>query len=243
MIINDINVIKAKFKNKDSFTTQDLVEELEKYFPNPINENTIKSKIHSLKEKGIIHNVARGLYSLAKTKQQYLPEVSPEARALHKSVQQELPYTALCIIDTKWFNEFMLHQVFKTYLIIEVEKEATATVFNRLTEQDKKSFINPGSEIFEHYINNTENVIIVKSLISESPLIELGDIKAPSLEKLLVDCLCDKEIYGAQYQEANVIFRNAFEKYNVNINKLKRYARRRNKVTEITQLLNKNKQG
>lgn len=213
---------------------------LEKLYPG-INESTRKWKIHDLKEKGIIRNVMRGIYSLAEQRQSYLPDISTEAEELYKNIRQELPYAELSIAHTGWFNEFMLHQVFKTYLIIEVEKEATTTVFNRLSEQDKKVFLNPGREIFEYYIANTENPIIVKSLISESPLIEMADIKVATLEKLLVDCICDTEIYSAQYQEASTIYNNAMEKYQVNTSRLQRYSKRRNRVFETSNLINRDK--
>ena len=43
--------------------------------------------------------------------------------------------------------------------------------------------------------------------------------------------ICQTEIYVAQ--EAENIFKGAIEKYNVNLNKLIRYARYRNKATAI----------
>ncbi len=241
MITNYINAIREQFKGKSSFSKKELVKVLAKFYPDT-NENTLKWKIYDLKEKGVIQHLARGLYSLTEQKGPYLPEISLEAKELYKNIQRELPYTQLSIADTRWFNEFMLHQVFRTYVIIEIEKDAAVTVFNRLSEQGKKAFLNPGSKVFELYIINTEEPIIIKPLISESPLIDLGDIKVASLEKLLVDCICDKEIYGAQYEEAHNIFKNTLEKYNVNISKLKRYARRRNRIVEINELIKRNKQ-
>ena len=50
---------------------------------------------------------------------------------------------------------------------------------------------------------------------------------------MLLDMICQTEIYGAQEAEAENIFKGAIEKYNVNLNKLIRYARYRNKATEI----------
>jgi hypothetical protein len=127
--------------------------------------------------------------------------------------------------------------MFRTYLIIEVEKDAMLTVFNRLSEWGKKAFLNPTSEIFEYYIVNTEEAIIIKPLISESPLMELENVKTATLEKLLVDCISDKVIYGSPNQEISGIFENAISKYALNLSKLSRYASRRNKITEINALL------
>lgn len=241
MKINDVNTITLELGNKERFSKIELQNVLEMLYPAK-NKNTLRWKIHNLKEKGVIHHVTRGVYTLAGQKRSYLPDIPTEAKELYKSIRQEFPYTEISVAHTGWFNEFMLHQVFRTYPVIEVEKEAAASVFNRLSEQGKKVFLDPDREIFDHYISHAENPIIVKPLISESPLVELDDIKIASLEKLLVDCICDTEIYSAQYQEADSIFENVMEKYAVNIGRLKRYARRRSKMEKITAFINKNNQ-
>jgi predicted transcriptional regulator of viral defense system len=239
LIINDINTISTAFKNRTSFTKNDLLKVLQEIYPETTT-NTIKWKIHDLKEKGVIRHLTRGVYSLTENKRSYAPDIPEEARKIYNDIRQELPYTDLSISYTGWFNEFMLHQVFRTYLIIEVEKEATPTVFKRLIELSDEVFLNPRKEMFEYYIANTENPIIIKPLISESPLIEVDQIRVASLEKLLVDCICDTEVYGAQYQEATAIFENAMEKYTINTGRIRRYARRRNRSVEIAGFLNKN---
>jgi hypothetical protein len=241
LITKDINTITLELGNKGHFSQTQLQNLLGKLYPAK-NKNTLRWKIHDLKDKGIIHHVTRGVYTLTAQKRSYLPEIPAEAKELYKSIRQELPYTELSMAYTEWFNEFMLHQAFRKYLVIEVEKEAAASVFNRLSEQGKKVFLDPGREIFDYYISHVENPIIVKPLISESPLVELDDIKIASLEKLLVDCICDTEVYSAQYQEADSIFENAMEKYAVNIGRLKRYARRRNKMKKIAAFININNQ-
>lgn len=240
LITNNINKIKSIFQNKSSFSQKELLDRLETLYP-ATNLNTLKWKIYDLKEKGVIHSVAKGVYTLTRQKQPYQPDISLEAVDLDKRIRKELPYAELSIAHTSWLNEFMVHQVFRTYLIIEVPKEATMTIFNRLTEWGKKAFLNPTKEVVEYYITNTEDAIIIKPLISESPLMELNNIKVPTLEKLLVDCISDRVIYGAQHQEASDIFENAMKKYALNLSKLKRYAGRRNKMEEINDLLEKDK--
>jgi len=234
--INDLNTIKQAFQNKGNFSRRELQNTLEALYPET-NQNTLKWKIYDLKAKGIIHAVTKGIYTLAQPKRPYQPDIPLEALALYKEIQKELPYTELSIAHTSWLNEFMVHQVFRTYLIIEIQKEATTTLFNRLTEWGKKAFLNPTPEVMEYYISNTEDAIIIKPLISESPLLELDNIKVPTLEKLLVDCISDRIVYGAQHEEAAGIFENAVKEYALNLNKLKRYAGRRNKMEEIVQLL------
>jgi hypothetical protein len=99
--------------------------------------------------------------------------------------------------------------------------------------------LNPKADVFTNYISTSENVVIVKSLISESPLYEDEGIPIASMEKLLIDIICDKEVYSAQNQEAEFIFKNAAAKYNISTARLKRYATRRNKLSEFKNLIDK----
>ncbi|MDP1762861.1 MAG: hypothetical protein Q8L07_03170 [Sediminibacterium sp.] len=229
MKIDFNDLIQNKFQGKPSFTKEELVGTLSGFFD---NQQTIAWRIHDLKTRGIINHLQRGLYALG-GKKQYAPEIAARSKNIYNSIHQQLPYTNCCITETRWFNEFMRHQVFKTYLVVEVEKEATTVVFNSLLKAGEKAFLNPEAQVFENYISTSENAIIIKSLISESPIEQMEDINIPTLEKMLVDMICDTEIYSAQEAEAENIFKGAIEKYNVNLKKLMRYARRRNKANEI----------
>jgi hypothetical protein len=79
----------------------------------------------------------------------------------------------------------------------------------------------------------------VKSLISESPVLDQHGVKIAPLEKLLVDCVSDQDLFAAQQSEIDFIFKTAFDKYTINESKLKRYARRRNQLEKVKNLLNK----
>ena len=76
-------------------------------------------------------------------------------------------------------------------------------------------------------------MIIVKSLISEAPLCEIENIMVPSIEKLLIDCLIDVDLFAAQQDELDNIYQMVFQKYPVNTNKISRYARRRGQIDEL----------
>ena len=74
-------------------------------------------------------------------------------------------------------------------------------------------------------------------MISESPLAETNDIIIAALEKILVDLVSNELLYAAQQEERTTIFVNAFSKYFVNMSKLRRYARRRNRMEQIEELI------
>lgn len=111
-------------------------------------------------------------------------------------------------------------------------------MFYLLNESPKQVYLNPGVETMERYISlSNDEPFIVKHMISESPLNKLDKIEIPSLEKILVDIIADGEIFTAQQAESDIIYRTAFEKYEINTAKLKRYAQRRNRASEVSKLV------
>lgn len=61
----------------------------------------------------------------------------------------------------------------------------------------------------------------------------------PSIEKLLVDCLTADDLFRAQQNDLEYIFQSAFEKYNLNTTKMRRYARRRNQGGKLEEFIYK----
>src|SRR5690606_29462709 len=190
-----------------------------------------------LKKEGIIKNPSRGVYAL-KGKKIYQPTIDNKLKRLHNKIKKEYPFAEFCIWDTKWLNEFMRHQPFKFYTVLEFDKDVTESVFYTLKELGKQVFIEPDAETFDLYISNSEDVIILKHLISEAPLQEIEKTVVPTVEKLLVDMTIDTKMYAAQQSEIEFIYENVFEKYEVNKNKMKRYAYRRNRENEVENLTN-----
>ena len=221
----DIN-IRALLSENQYLKTNEILGFLQKVYPNSAG-STLRWRLYDLKDRGVIKQVGRGIYSLNR-KADYLPELTSVIKQLYKTVQKSFPYISFCVWDSYWFNEFMVHQAFKRYYIIEVEKDAIESVFYRLTEKNKNVFLNPQKEIFEKYIVSYDETIIVIPMISESPLLKVNQINIPSLEKLLVDCLVGDEIFATQQNDLEYIVQTIFERYNINPSKIKRYAARRN---------------
>jgi predicted transcriptional regulator len=225
------------YLNEEATLSKDrLVEHIAIDFPE-LKESTINVYLSRLKKEGIISNPSRGVNAL-KGKKSYKPIIDIKLKRLFNKIKKDYPYVEFCIWNTKWLNEFMRHQPFKFYTILEIDKDVTESVFYALKDIGKQVFIDPDSETFDLYISNSEDVIILKHLISEAPLLETENIAIPALEKLLVDMTIDTKVYAAQQSEIEFIYSNAFEKYDVNKSKMKRYAYRRNRENEVVSLTN-----
>ena len=123
-------------------------------------------------------------------------------------------------------------------VFIEVENPLDESIFNLLFEKYPHVLFNPSIE--EHYKYAGNITIVVQKLISEAPP-SLGEYRQVSLEKLLVDLfvrgISGKLISRSEY---HAIYEDSFKKYNINLAKMFRYARRRgNKQIIIDYICNK----
>lgn len=228
--------ISRYFKENVRLSKKMLVESIKKDFPS-WSDNTINMYLSRLKKEGMISSPSRGIYEMD-NHTPFQPHISNSLKRVFKKVKHEFPYITFCIWDTVWLNDFMRHQPFKHYVVIEVEKDASESVFTFLTEINKNVFFNPDEEIFDRYIHNQSEALIVKNMVSESPLVEKDKINIPALEKLLVDMLIDTTLFSAQQNEKESIMRSVVQKYTLNKLKMRRYAVRRNREREVDELLN-----
>ncbi len=186
-----------------------------------------------------MNRIGRGKYIFG-DKLCYIPEIDPKLIQLNQLIEKNFPFLNYCLWSSSLFNEFMLHQPGKIFQIIEVESDATDTVFYFLKESGYSVFLNPDKELLNRYLPEDKEVFIVKSLVTEAPVQKIQGIKTTTLEKLLVDLFTDTHILDTcQGAERDRIFKEAVNKYIVNENKLLRYASRRRKKEQLYIYLNK----
>ncbi len=93
--------------------------------------------------------------------------------------------------------------------------------------------------MMSRYVYNEKNAVIVIPLMSEAPVQKYNGAITVTIEKLLVDVFCTKNIfYYLEDQDLQNIFVSAYSKYTINENRLLRYANRRKKKKELVTFLN-----
>lgn len=92
-------------------------------------------------------------------------------------------------------------------------------------------------------IDDLHDFILVKPMITESPVIFTEGVSVPELEKLLVDQDSDKEYASLDDAFIQKEFQRAFELYPVNTSRLLRYAGRKGKKEEIQSRIGRIDQG
>ena len=203
-----------------------------------IKTTTINWRVYYLVQAGVLNRIGRGKFAIGGNRI-YLPEISAKIKSIHSKLKKEFPYLRICIWNTSSFNEFMIHQPGRFYILIEVDKDASQSVFFYLKENKFSVFIDPTKDLIEKYIPDEKETLIVKSLVSEAPVQIINRINIATIEKMLVDIFCDDVIFAAQQgSEMRIIFKEAMIKYSVNENRMLRYADRRRKKDSFREYLN-----
>ncbi len=88
-------------------------------------------------------------------------------------------------------------------------------------------------------IEDIHDFILVKSFTSEAPVYQENGIPVPTIEKLMVDRISDKEYRKPSLQDSIQMFQRTMEGYTVNTSRLTRYAARKGKKDEVNEILSK----
>ncbi|MCC5907044.1 MAG: hypothetical protein JJU13_12590 [Balneolaceae bacterium] len=232
-----IEELKDHFSGKDHFQTNDVVE-FYRSIETDLNRSTINWRVYKLVDRGILKRLGRGVFKLGES-EQFTPVLAKPLKTLYKKVKNEFPYIEFCVWNTSFLNNLMLHQPFNFFTLIETEREVTESVFQYVNELKSNVFLSPNKEILQNYVQGSQDAIVVKPLISESPLEEIDGVITATLEKILVDLFCDTDLY-ATYQgvERRRIFQEAFSTYTINEKMMLRYADRRKRKEELVEYLN-----
>ena len=225
--------LKTKFSNRKLIRKVELRQFYLLQDPD-LTEQTFRRILYSLEKQKIIIPIGAGLYALLNDphsveKKKFIPTLSSSIQELGSIIRENFPYTHYLIWETNILHEFMTHQPSQNQIILEIDKNACESVFNRLKEEPSGNFfLEPNKVTFERYIINTPESIILLRLVTQSPKIKTKGIITARLEKILVDIFADEDRFFVFHgQELINIFENAFSMYWINLKTLFRYAGRR----------------
>ena len=202
-----------------------------------ISRQYMQWSLVQLVSKGAVVRVKRGLYKLA-VKPQFSYQVKEDTRQLHSFLKEAFPYAPFCIYDGEILSPLQHHLSYNALTYVETDKSVAEAVFHTLQEKEYKVFYKPGKDEFYKYIDISMPAIIVKPMVSDSPLTTVEGVPGPTLEKLLVDIRRDKDFDYLAGEECARMFENAFNMYSLNTTKLLRYAGRRGVRVELENELN-----
>jgi predicted transcriptional regulator of viral defense system len=227
MNIND-EIIKFATSHQ-SFSRKELFENF-----CHLSEKSLSQQLYRLIKSNRLKRIGHGIYQLI------VPLFAPsrEIKQLNEKLKTNFPFAQYCLWSSDVLMPFMHHIPNLHFIYIDVENDVAESVFNFLKDNQTKSiFFRPNQDEFNRYIVGIES-IIVRLLISESPMQMVENVQTSTLEKVLVDLIGDVEFDFLQGAEITYFYRNVMEHYTINKRKLLRYASRRGRREEIEQLYN-----
>ena len=230
-----IQFIKDNIKDQAQFTTQELIELLTQLNPES-TRNTHSWRINQLKTSGQIHQVGRGLYSFI-SKPEYTPTLSLKAKRLFNRVQKLVPGLEIVVWETNMIAEIMDRPIEKQIIFFHTKRDKIDYLYAKMLDFSKPVFPNPNKEVIETYLLPLNEAIVLLPLSTQTPVMMVNDFKTKTIEGLLVSACLVETILSPMGIDLTQLFAAVFAKYNVNESKLLRYAGRRDRKTEIIEIL------
>ncbi|MHA1586619.1 MAG: DUF6577 family protein [Candidatus Heimdallarchaeota archaeon] len=229
--------LKAKFKEEEFFSRESLLAFYRQFDPN-LNDSTFRWRIHQLKAKNIITPLSKDLFTL-NSKSEYKPSISEFEKKIANKVEKQFPGLKYAIWSTKSVNEFLLHLTPRFITILQVEIDALEPVYAFLKNQSFGTvYFQPDDKEIERYIFESDKSIILQSLISKAPTQKTGKIVTVTIEKMIIDLFCERNLFiSYQGSELVHIINTAYDRYSINFTTMFHYARRRGKEVDLKQFL------
>ncbi|MBD5358701.1 MAG: hypothetical protein HDR88_17215 [Bacteroides sp.] len=223
-------------ENRESFRFADLLSYLNSIIN--ISKVTLSWHLREMVKNNILFKLGRGIYT--SRRQQticYTPRLRDKAIKIGKLIAGAFPFIKTSVFDGQVLADFQHHISSNNLIYIEVDREAMESVFHWLKGEGYAAYLNPNKDFMYDNIDISKGALIVKPLISESPLTEIRGVQTPRIEKILVDILCDDDMDYLHGSEWHYIFDHVMNTYSVNRSALLRYASRRNAKDKIEKAL------
>lgn len=174
---------------------------------------------------------------MSKITRLFAPLPTKDVERTYKSLRANFPFAQFCVYQGGIIAPLQHHLASNQIIYVETARDVAETVFNFLRGKGHRAYLRPDEKMIYHYVDMDKKAFFVKNLVSEAPLQQTSNIPMPTLEKLLVDILRDKDFFYLQGSESEHIIENAYSLYAIKKGRLLRYADRRKVKKELLAIL------
>jgi hypothetical protein len=228
-------LLLKRLPKTETVSTAQLRTALRACYPE-VTDATLAWRLSLLKKENLIQQVARGQYSF-KIKSEYVPAISLKTKRAVGRIKS-FGSTTPIVWDTQMLNAIANETKSLHWIFVEVDRDELELIFENSVQFSKKLFANPDRETVTRYLLPVEDAIILIPKVSETPVLSANDFNTLAIEGLLVNIFWhyDKFFKPCGY-DIEKIFKKAFDLYTINTVKLLRFAARRDKRTELENLI------
>ncbi len=225
----------------DEIVTKNQISEYLATFFDVLKETTLSWRIYDLKEGRYIVSISNGMYKVLDVDKykEFVVEVDVKLMDCLKSYNKEMIHfrreseeylnTNVSVWNTSLLNKYTVHQVYKTYNIVEVDRYRVTQLYYFLKDTFGSEQVLKDLNLPEYYYESAE--MIVRRLPLKSPLMSKKSsmdmfVTTPKAEKILVDVIIyNKSILPYDLSEIENIYRNIYRKHVVKTSTVLNYAR------------------
>ena len=177
---------------------------------------TVYSKIRALVQDGRLSAIGRGQY-VSIPKPAYHPVVSQWMKDVNRVLVSDCEGVNFCVTQRE------------DNLFLYAAKSDHPAILMALRQRNYKVV---SGKVATRFPEDLEGFVVLEKMVSESPLLMEEGVSVPSLEKELVDALCNRERPFPLFE-----LQKKMEVYPVNRNRLRRYAQRRGVAEELQEMM------
>lgn len=202
-----------------------------------VPRSTIRWRLYDMVRKGSLQRIRRGVYTISK-KREFSFHLSNRLVSYYTIAKEEMPFLKTCVWSSDVVKDLTRHHPNVSFDIVDTEKDGIESVKDVLLSNNIKACLYEDFPSLKSSLISDERIVVVKQLITESPVVSYSSVVVPRIEKLLVDIVCDDKIFEYLHgTELLYVYSQALERYNLQQDTLLRYARRRGAYEKINDVL------
>ena len=160
-----------------------------------------------------------------------------KTRKLFTDLKAVLPFAAISIWHTDAILSLMHDIPNFSLTIVGAERLAAASVADALENLTSSLILRDSEMDTLSRLAAGRELVVVTPQVSQAPVEVSEGVTVPTLEKILVDILCDNALHALTGSEAYAIYAAAFDRYAVSRKTLLRYGGRRNRTEAVNTIL------
>ena len=228
-------IISTIGSHPEGMATMDLVALLREEFHSP--EGSSHTLVSRLVREGRIRKDGGLLFPGEGFKPAFHIVPDEKTRKLFNGLKAALPFSQISIWHTDAILPLMHDIPNFSLTIVGTERLAAGSASDALENLTDSLILQDSEKSTLSRLAQGRELIVVTPQVSQAPVEISEGVTVPTLEKILVDILCDNALHALTGSEAYALYAAAFSRYAVSRKALLRYAGRRNRTEEVNAIL------
>ena len=228
-------IISTIGSHPEEIATTDLVAILLEEFHSP--KGSSLTLVSRLVRDGRIRNEGNLLMPGSGFKPAFHIIPDEKTSKLFKGLKAALPFSQISIWHTDAILPLMHDIPNFSLTIVGAERFAVGSVADALENLTDSLILQDSEKSTLSRLTPGRELVVVTPQVSQAPVEVMDGVTVPTLEKILVDILCDNALHALTGSEAYATYAAAISRYAVSRKTLLRYAGRRNRTEEVNAIL------